>query len=236
MAKVIYGGGVAGIQGKVGGSVHSRTRGGPAMRNKAKPNNPATPAQMAQRAQLSRLSQAWRALTEEQRTAWTKSAETIVTKGVCGNIINLTGNQHYVRVNSLRESNGDATAAGTPPGMADFDGQVFGTTDNFTASVSGDAISVPLGDDGVEGIKVAVWATAPRSPGKAAYKGVMRKTYEGAITADQETAGSFEITAEWKEKFGALTGTAGKAITIGCREYQDGEYSVSEIMKTVITA
>lgn len=236
MAKVIYGGGVAGIQGKVGGSVHSRTRGGPSMRNKAKPNNPATPAQMAQRAQLARLSQGWRQLTEEQRTAWNKEAETTVRKGVCGNIINLTGHQLFVRTNSLRESNGDATAAATPPGMADFDGQVFGTTDNFSAAIGASNILVPLGDDGVEGIRVAIWATAARSPGKAAYKGVMKKTYEAAITADQETAGQIDIAPEWIEKFGALAGTAGKAITIGCREYQDGEYSISEIMKTVIQA
>jgi hypothetical protein len=189
---------------------------------------------MAQRAQLSRLSQGWRALTEEQRTAWTKAAEEGTYKGVCGNIINLTGHQLFVRVNSLRESNGDATAASTPPGMADFDGQVFGTTDNFSAAIGASNILVPLGDDGVENIRVAIWATAPRSPGKAAYKGVMRKTYEAAITADEEAAGQIDIAPEYIDKFGALAGTAGLAITIGCREYQDGEYSVSEIMKTVI--
>jgi hypothetical protein len=62
----------------------------------------------------------------------------------------------------------------------------------------------------------------------------MRKTYEAAITADEEAAGQIDIAPEYIDKFGALAGTAGLAITIGCREYQDGEYSVSEIMKTVI--
>ena len=236
MAKVIYGGGVAGIQGKVGGSVHSRTRGGPSMRNKAKPNNPATPAQMAQRAQLSRLSQAWRQLTQEQREAWTNEAEGTVRKGVCGNIINLTGHQLFVRVNSLRESNGDATAASTPPGMAEFAESVFGTTDNFSAAVGASNILVPLGSGGVEGIRVAIWATAARSPGKAAYKGVMKKIYEAAITADEVTATQIDIAPEWIAKFGSLTGTAGKAITIGCREYSEGSYSISEIMYAVIDA
>jgi hypothetical protein len=236
MAKVIYGGGVSAIQGKIGGTVHARTRGGPSMRNKTKPNNPATPAQQAQRAQLARLSGAWRALTEAQRKAWNEEAKQTIRKGVCGNIINVTGHQLFVRVNSLRESNGDGAAASTPPGAAEFGENVFGDFDDFSCAAGAVNVLVPLGTGGVENVRVAIWATAARSAGKAAYAGVMKKTYEAAITADQETASEIDISAEWTNLFGPMTGTAGKAITVGAREYNEGNYSPSIIFQAVIQA
>ncbi len=71
MAKVTFGGGISQFQGSIAGNTFSRTKAGPAARNRVKPNNPATPRQMVVRAQLQKASTDWRALTEDQRQAWT---------------------------------------------------------------------------------------------------------------------------------------------------------------------
>lgn len=235
MAKAQFGGGVSNIQGSIAGNTFTRTKAGPAIRNKVKPNNPASPAQMAQRERITRLSKSWQALTEEQRQSWVEAAKEQKTKGVCGNNIELTGHQYYVRVNSLREANGDGADAGTIPAAAEFAADVF-STDAPQVDIAGAYVKVLLSTGAVEGQRVAIWATAARSAGKMAYKGVMKKTYEAALTADDITNTYVDMYSDWTGKFGGLAGTAGKAITFGSRQYTDGAYSNSVIGKAVITA
>ena len=235
MAKVQFGGGVSNIQGSIAGNTFTRTKAGPAIRNKVKPNNPASPAQMVQRERITRLSKSWQALTEEERVSWNEAAKEQKTKGVCGNNIELTGHQYFVRVNSLREANGDGADAEVIPAAAEFAAGVF-STEASQADIAGGYIKVLLGTGAVEGQRVAIWATAARSAGKMAYKGVMKKTYEASLTADDITATYVDLFTSWTGKYGSMNGTAGKAITFGSRQYIDGAYSNSVITKAVITA
>ena len=235
MAKVQFGGGVSNMQGSIAGNTFTRTKAGPAARNRVKPNNPATAAQMAQRERITRLSKAWQQLTDEQRTAWSENANQVKRKGVCGNNIEMTGHQLYVRVNSMREENGDTAAASTPPGSGEFTENVFGTNAGTSADISDTAILVPLGTGAAADQRVAIWATAARSAGKMAYKGVLKKTFSAGLSADEITAGQVDLYNAWTSKFGALTGTAGKAITFSCRQYDDGNYSNPVILKAIIT-
>ena len=234
MAKVQFGGGVSNIQGSIAGNTFTRTRGGPAARTRVKPNNPATPAQMQQRERITRLSKSWQGLTEEERTSWNEAAKEVKAKGVCGNNIEMTGHQYFVRVNSLREANGDGAEAAVIPAAAEFTADVF-LNEAAQVDITGAYVKVLLGTGAAEGMRVAIWATAARSAGKMAYKGVMKKTYEAALTADDITNTYVDMITEWNSKFGSLAGTEGKAITFGSRQYIDGAYSNSVITKAVIT-
>ena len=236
MAKVQFGQGVANMQGSIGGTTMTRTKGGPAARNKVKPNNPATPAQMAQRERITRLSKSWQGLTEEQRKAWDEDAKNTKRVGVCGNNITLTGHQLYVRVNSAREENGDGVDPGQTPAPSEFIANVFGDTANCEFNIGSSFFHVPLGAAAVDGLQVTIWCTAARSAGKMAYKGVLKKTYTAAITSDDVTATYINIMTEWISKFGAIAGTTGKAVTLSCREYSDGSYSNPLIMKAICAA
>jgi len=236
MAKVQFGGGVSNIQGSIAGNTFTRTKAGPAIRNKVKPNNPASPAQMAQRELITRLSKSWQGLSEDDRKAWDTAAGEQKTKGVCGNNIELTGHQYFVRVNSLREANGDGADANIIPAAAEFTANVFLSPAEAQADISDAFIKVLLGTGAAEGQRVAIWATAARSAGKMAYKGVMKKTYQAALTADDITNTYVDIVTDWTDRYGSMTGTAGKAITFGSRQYIDGAYSNSVISKAVITA
>ena len=235
MAKVQFGGGVSNIQGSIAGNTFTRSKAGPAARNRVKPNNPATPAQLAQRERIVRLSKAWQQLTEDQRKSWDAEAKEQKTKGVCGNNITLTGHQYFVRVNSLRESNGDIADPAVIPAAAEFTADIFSATVDAAADIATSTIHMPLGDGAAEGQRVVIYTTAMRSAGKQAYKGVLRKTYEAALTADDITAGYVQIYNQWVEQNGSMTGGAGKAITFAGRQYIDGAYSVSVMDKAIVT-
>jgi len=236
MAKVQFGGGVSNMQGSIAGNTFTRTKAGPAVRAKVKPNNPATPAQMAQREKITRLSKAWQGLTDDERSAWDGSAENVKRKGVCGNNITMTGHQLFVKVNSMREENSDATSAATPPGVGDFTDAVFGDNSACTADISDTSIVVPLGVGAAADQRVTIWASRARSAGAKYYKGTMKKVYTAAVTADDVTAGQIEIYTDWLAIYGLLTGTAGKAITFSARQYSEGNYSNPLIFKATITA
>jgi|TARA_R100000049_G_C1931170_1_gene75120 hypothetical protein len=236
MAKVQFGGGVSNIQGSIAGNTFTRSKAGPAVRNKVKPNNPATPAQMAQRELITRLSKSWQSIAEDDRKAWDAAASETKTKGVCGNNIEMTGHQYFVRVNSLREANGDATDANIIPAAAEFTADIFLTPGEAQVEIAANFVKVLLGTGAAEGQRVAIWATAARSAGKMAYKGVMKKTTQKALTADDITNTYVDMVVDWVDRFGTLTGTAGKAITFGARQYTDGTYSNSVISKAVISA
>jgi hypothetical protein len=235
MAKVQFGGGVSNIQGSIAGNTFTRSKAGPAARNRVKPNNPASPAQLAQRERIVRLSKAWQQLSEDQRKSWDAEAKERKTKGVCGNNIQLTGHQYFVRVNSLRESNGDLADPAVIPAAAEFTAEIFSATVDAAADIATNTIHMPLGTGAAEGQRVVIYTTAMRSPGKAAYKGVLKKTYEAALTADDITAGYVSLRPQWEAQYGSMEGGAGKAITFAGRQYIDGDYSVSVMDKAIIT-
>lgn len=235
MAKVQFGGGVSNIQGSVAGNTFTRTKGGPALRNKVKPNNPATVAQLEQRSRMGRLSAAWRTLTDEQREAWGTDAKTFQKKGVCGNNIELTGHQNFVRVNSMREENGDDTAQATLPGIPEYLADLFGASSGLVLDISDSSISVPLGSGALENAQITIWTTGPRSAGIMANKGSMAKVKVKTLDATDITNGYVEIFTEYTAKYGALAGTAGKAITFSLRQYSEGNYTVPVFLKGVIT-
>jgi len=234
MAKVQFGGGVSNIQGSVAGNTFTRTKGGPALRNKVKPNNPATVAQLEQRSRMGRLSAAWRTLTDEQREAWGTDAKTFQKKGVCGNNIELTGHQNFVRVNAMREENGDSTAQATLPGIPEWLADLFGASTDLVLDISASEIKIPLGTGALENAQITIWGCGPRSAGVMANKGAMAKIKVITLDATDITNGEVNVFSEYTAKYGALAGTAGKAITFSCRQYDEGNYTVPVFLKGII--
>ena len=70
MAICIFGGGVTGIRGTVGGLIFSANQSGPYIKSWARSTNPKTIAQSAQRGYVSEMPALWRSLTAVQQAAW----------------------------------------------------------------------------------------------------------------------------------------------------------------------
>tara|TARA_R100000750_G_scaffold52806_1_gene38089 strand:- start:331 stop:738 length:408 start_codon:yes stop_codon:yes gene_type:complete len=135
----------------------------------------------------------------------------------------------------MREENNDTADANEPPAAAEFTADIFSTTVP-TADISDASIKINLGSGAADTQQITIWATAARSAGKMAYKGVLKKTYVTTIDSTDVSNTYVDIYTSWTEKFGAIAGTAGKAITFSCRQYDSGTYSPPVIVKAVITA
>jgi len=85
--------------GKSGTVVNMATRFGQVQRQYVKPKDPKTPAQMTVRSNLARVSARWRAITEQQRQAWTAGGRDTETQRRLGRSSYLTGSQFFNKIN-----------------------------------------------------------------------------------------------------------------------------------------
>ncbi len=149
MALVQFGGGVAQIRGRLGGSIFSRNRGGSYVKNFATPTNPNTAAQQAVRNAISTLVVSWlTVLTQLQRDAWETYAENVPMQNGLGDTIFLTGQQMFLRSNSVLVRNGLARVDDAPT--------IFNLGDFSTVTLTVSAATSP--DISVDFDDTDVWA------------------------------------------------------------------------------
>jgi len=238
MAKVTFGGGVSNIQGSIAGNCFTRTKAGTAIRNKVKPNNPASPAQMRQREAFTRISKSWKTLTEEERLAWDSFAKLSQDRGVCGNIIAMTGHQGYMQMNLNRFSAGQEPVT-TPDDVqnAVFKADFFGPDSAFIVRETPPSCIIPFGDGAAEDDQFEYWLSGPKSPGKTIPFKQLKLVGFATVTAPEVAAGNVDIAADtFFEMFGTIQGTVGKKWTGGFRQYSKSIYGVPRIMTTIVTA
>lgn len=123
MALVKFGGGVAAMQGAIGGTVFARNRGGAYARAWAKPTNEPTPIQTTRRSGFAAISAAWSALPEGSREIWEGDASALVLPNRLGEDYTPSGRQFFMSVNQNQQLSGqallDLPATGTPPPIID---------------------------------------------------------------------------------------------------------------------
>ena len=96
MGLVKFGGGVAGISGKIGGTVYSRNQAGAYARNWAKPVNPSSGAQTNVRTQFSGASAGYALLTTAQVNSWAGYAASLTRVNRQGANYTPSGRQMYM--------------------------------------------------------------------------------------------------------------------------------------------
>ena len=102
MALVKYGGGIVQMSGSIAGNTYARNRSGNYVRARTKPVNPNSALQQVVRASLTTLSARWsQILTAAQRTAWNLYATSVAMKNALGEVIYLSGYNHYLRSNMI---------------------------------------------------------------------------------------------------------------------------------------
>jgi hypothetical protein len=237
MAKVTFGGGVSSFQGSIAGNTFTRTKGGSAIRNKVKPNNPATPRQMEVRNQLKQTSTAWRALTEDQRKAWTAWGKEINAKGVCGNMIQTTGFQAFTKVNLNAIQFRWGTYEVPPPVQnSEFVADFYGAEANFVMDVPTLSIQIPLGAGAAEGMLWKVDMSGPFGAGQKRTAKQCKDIFGGELDAGDITTGYVGGPTDlFFSTFGTMEGTVGKKWTAACYQYSAGLFSVPKMMSTIVT-
>lgn len=177
---------IAAGSGSIGGCTFSRNRSGAYIRNRSVPVNPTSAAQVLVRGALATLVARWTSvLTAPQRTGWETWAANTPQTDALGNPINITGQNAYVMMNTLRIQTATAVidtapivyanAVLTPPTIISATGATdvlsigFANTDLWATAVGG---------------KLCVFVGRPQNPSKVFFDGPYRfaGTINGAGT------------------------------------------------------
>ncbi len=103
MALIKFGGGVIQMSGSIAGNTFARNRYGNYVRARTKPINPNTDNQVLVRAVIASLTEKWSTvLTAANRTAWNLYASNVPMKNKLGEVMHLSGFNHYIRSNATR--------------------------------------------------------------------------------------------------------------------------------------
>ena len=103
MALVRLGGGVIQISGSIAGNTFARNRYGNYVRARTKPINPKSSAQQLIRNAIGQLTARWgQTLDAAKRTAWGQYASSVAMKNKLGEVVYLSGFNHYIRSNIPR--------------------------------------------------------------------------------------------------------------------------------------
>ncbi len=107
MALVRYGGGIVQMSGSIAGDTFARNRYGNYVRARTKPVNPNTALQQQVKGALAYITTMWsQTLTANQRAAWNLYAANVAMKNRLGEVINLTGFNHFIRSATFRKRYG----------------------------------------------------------------------------------------------------------------------------------
>ena len=236
MAKIVTGGGVAAISGKLGGTVFASNKGGAYMRNFKVPTNPKTSYQEDARDSLAQYSNEWRTLTDEQRESWVAWAATHPVVDRLGASRNLTGSQAYVKINANRDLAGDTTANATVPSDPTFVQAIVDVAEPIVADVSDASIIITLGAGAAENQVLFVYVTPALSAGINASFGQERLLPAITLDAGMITAEEVEIDIAWIARFGSMTGLAGKKLSAHVYQCLQGQTGAAMQVSGIIAA
>lgn len=197
--------------GKLGTTVSVRTRYGQTRRRYAVPSKAPSPAQVRMRKAFGRIRALWRALTDEQRDAWTIPAQEVSSQPCLGQRGRLTAYLLFMKINSI------LAYQGQPPVLTPTERPSFGLNPvaGLVISNTGGVVDLQLSVPSVPAADILVLGTYPRSPGVSFAK---HFTILGRLPAPD--AGYSNITQLYVDRYGAPP--AGMRVFIRTRQLLNG--------------
>lgn len=169
--------------GSIGGQTFSHNKGGMYTRARRTPTNPNTLRQQIVRSAVGGAANMWNALTDAQRAAWKLYGENVPVLNRLGDPIILSGQQQFIRTNSLIASAVNTSANWTDPvplaltpiaaaptifntgaAPASYTGYVAPGTDGLSIGIN---LTAEADDDGT----LLIYFGRPQNPGRSFYKG-----------------------------------------------------------------
>jgi len=210
------------LRGSLGNVVASRSAQGGTVRKRAVPKNPKSAAQTAVRSAFAATSKDWRALTEDQRTAWHSLGRQMTVTDSLGGKAPLTGSQAYASLNGIVATFGGSPlsdAPGTPDSIAAL--PTITLVAARTGSATG-AFTLAVQSAAYTG-KVQVYASPAVSAGRNTFG---KGAYRLLEVVDGLSAGSTSLTAAYVAKYGTpAVGTkiAVKLVAVSANGFRGGK-------------
>lgn len=188
--------------GAVAGLVASHNRGGQYFRARVTPTDPLTTRQAETRANMAALVNLWKSITPAQRASWDLYGSNVPVTNTLGQTIHLTGQQMFIRSNTVRLQLGQ-TAIADGPSIFNLGEPATGLSE-FTFDGGSGAIvmtwqlSVPASAAGIP----AVWAGRPQNLSRNFYKGPYQLADQALVSATDTTVGiTATIGTDWTSEY-----------------------------------
>lgn len=210
-------------RGKINGSVAAKNRSGAYARVKVSPTNPRTARQLTIRARLTGFAQGFKALNEDEITAWNAAVQQWKKTDVFGDLHNPTGLDLYVRLNARLADIGVA-AISQPPTPVGAEQVIAGAL----VMNSGGAKTVAY-TGATAASTVQVYATPGLSPGIRSYTTYMRRigTFAGGA------ASPVDISTMYEAKYGEPAAGTRVAVRLVAVNETTGENSLPSEATTI---
>lgn len=194
MALVKYGGGIIQMAGSIAGNVYGRNRYGNYARARTVPTNPNTPGQQQVRAAIAWLVEHWAStLTPAQRTAWNLYADSVNMLNRLGEVVHLSGFNHFVRSNAIRKRHADTVIVAGP---TTFDVPEHDPLFAFTSSAATQNLTVVYDDTeewcDISDAHLYIFVGKPMNPQRNFFAGPWK--FGDAIDGDVSTPPSSPAT------------------------------------------
>lgn len=197
MAKIKFSALVSDIRNSLNGSTFARNRGGSYFRNKTTPSNPQTASQSLVRSGFGGISQAWRGLTEAQRSTWNEGSSNFPYTDQFGDSRVLSGFQLHQKLNTNLRQVSIAPLQSCPQPQTMFE---LGSMSVISALATSELDVVIAPTPVPVGFSVVVQATRPVSNGRTFVKNDYRTIGTGLVVG---AGGVIDIFAVYSSKFGA---------------------------------
>lgn len=177
MALVRFGGGIIQMSGSIAGNTFARNRYGNYVRARTKPINPKSVRQDDIRNAIGQLTARWgQVLTAGNRAAWALYASSVAMKNKLGEVVFLSGFNHFIRSNVIRAAFGLGIINDGP---TIFELPVKDNTLAFTASEATQQFSITF-DNAADwadetGAHLITFQGKPQNPQRNFFAGPWRK-------------------------------------------------------------
>jgi hypothetical protein len=217
------------IRGSIGGTVFARNRGGAYARARTVGVNPSTTRQTSVRSLLADLAQYWsNTLTAAQRSAWNLYAANVPLINSLGEARNVSGQNMFVRTNSLVLDTGGTLLAAAPTNFT------VGPTVTPTFTVDSAADTFDLTNLGsftnpAGGTRFLLSVGRPQNAGVNFYKAPFQKAYGDLIIAVTNAPPIEDIPLPYPVAAGQAVFIRSIAITV------DGRVGVPVIQRFLVS-
>jgi hypothetical protein len=211
--------------GRIGPVVYVNGRYGQHARTYVIPRNPRTPRQQCCRGAFAAVSSRWRALTPEQRAAWSLAAYSKYAKSTDGRKVPLNGYNYFVSVGTKR-ANLNLPPFDLPPAEPSFNPNPVG---ELAASNTAGKVSLKLRVPAQPAEYTLVYAAAPVSAG---VRCAQHLVCVGLLPAP--VSGWSDITDLYVARYGAPP--AGMAVFIRTCQHIDGWTDVPRLTSVLVPA
>lgn len=222
MAKVIFGGGISAMSGRLGGIVYARNRGGAYVRTYVPTPIPGTVHQATAQLRWQGPAVTWAGRTEAERNAWRAYAKSHPVQDRMGQRMYLSGFNWWMKVSYLRNLTSGGSWGNFPPDDPVWASRLINVTTPGTFALTTTSARVYLGPGAQVGMTLACYVTPQLNSTTIFATNKFRLMPLVTLNGTDTLNGYFSLYSRITAYYSLANLTSGKRLYVRAGQYHDG--------------